>query len=294
MKKATVLLDSSSMYDGKSEKNIFMIPLKIILNENGIKEYKEIIEINNRKIYGFVEEGKKLSTSQPSIGEGLLMIENLLKEYETIYVLPISKDISGTYDMFKSISRELDKKRVIVLNCGFVGDALLNILAKNILEMVENGEGQESIIKYVEETWRSKFLSALIVNDIGHLKRGGRIGTIASFFAELLKFKIILKMDGKLDLVDKKTSLKDAVDVSLRMINDKIDFLKNGIAKIEILSNNRDDPKIADKVKKYITDWLVKENVDFNKSSLDNSIDFPGVVTIHTGTDTIGIFVLAK
>jgi len=294
MKKAAILLDSSSLYDGKSEKNIFMIPLTIILNYNGFKEYKETTEISSEKIYDLVKQGKKLSTSQPSIGEGILIIEKLLKEYETIYVIPLSKEISGTYDTFKSISKELDEKRVIILDCGFVGISLLDIIAKNILKMVEKEESKEAIINYVEKIWREKFGATFILNDIGHLKRGGRIGTVASFLAGILKFKIILKIDGKIDLVDKKTSLKEAVDVCLKTIDDKIQFSKNGINKIQIWSNNIDNSEKANELKKYVIEWLKNKKIEFDSSSFDSLPNLASVLTIHTGSDTIGIFVLAN
>lgn len=294
MKKAAVLLDSSSTFDGKNKENIFMIPLTIILNDNGIKEYKDLVDTTHEEIYDLINNGKNLSTSQPSIGESINVLESLLKEYETIFVVPISKGISGTYDTFISLAKDIDPKRIIIVDASFLGPPLLNDVARIILEKVRKSESNESIKNFIKNEWHPKVIAHIVVNDISHLKRGGRIGTIASIFANLLKFKIIIKFDGKLDVVGKKTSLKDAVELILENSNKEVNFIKNGIEWISILKNDPYTSKTVDETKKYMVNWLNKNKISFKEEWVSKCDLLPSVISVHTGTDTVCITIKSK
>ncbi|MGL5630615.1 MAG: DegV family protein [Mycoplasmoidaceae bacterium] len=287
MKKAAILLDSSSTYDGYTLNDIFVIPLKIILNDENIIEYYDGKDISSDVIYSWVQEGKNLTTSQPSIGEAIEKIEELLLDYKYVYVIPIAKEISGAYNSFLSIARQIGDERVIVIDSGFLGIKILNDLAPIILNKSNNGESPVEIINYINNVWKNKFYTCVIVNDIAHLKKGGRISKISSFFANLFKVKIILTFKNKLDLYDKKNSLKEAIYSVMEKINTDLDFLNNNINKINIISNNKDEDFLE--VEKNILEWMNLKKINFDKKLINKSYLLPSVITIHTGINTLVI-----
>ena len=61
------------------------IPTKMISSyiiSNSGDQYKDIIEINNEKIYQMAKEGEKFKTSAPNVEDFEKFFSELLKEYE--------------------------------------------------------------------------------------------------------------------------------------------------------------------------------------------------------------------
>src|SRR5690554_1172616 len=98
MTKIAILTDSSSSIYNMEHNydNLFMLDLPCFI---GDKIYKDFAQNKDQVFYEAVALTDKVpKTSQPSIGETLEMYENIKDlGYTNIIYLPISKELSGTY-----------------------------------------------------------------------------------------------------------------------------------------------------------------------------------------------------
>ncbi|WP_322413507.1 DegV family protein, partial [Clostridium perfringens] len=88
--------------------------------------------------------------------------------------------------------------------------------------MIKNGSSIEEIVNFVEENKR-RIIHAIVVDDLNHLKRGGRIsGTVATVGA-LLGIKPTLKIDdeGKVIPGDKIKGRKKALKYLVQELKEK-------------------------------------------------------------------------
>ena len=87
-----------------------------------------------------------------------------------------------------------------------------------------------------------------MINDLDNLVRGGRISVVKTKIAKLLNFKVLVTFNGKLELLDKASSISNAVEKSLKSNDKNIGFSKNGIKNIFITTNylNSEDEAVLE------------------------------------------------
>ena len=134
--------------------------------------------------------------------------------------------------------------------------------------------------------------AVVLINDLDNLVRGGRISVVKSKIAKLLNLKVLVTFNGKLELLDKASSISNAVEKSLKSIDKNIGFSKNGIKNIFITTNylNTEDEAVLE-YKKYIENWLDKKDINYEEIIVDC---LPSVISIHTGINTIVIWIESK
>ena len=115
--------------------------------------------------------------------------------------------MSGTYGSSKVAIQSLKEKypdRTIMSVdslCASSGEGLLVYLAS---KEKEKGKSLEELYNWVEEN-RLNICHWYKVDDLFHLKRGGRISSVAATFGTALNIKPLMNMNnsGKLQLVEK-------------------------------------------------------------------------------------------
>lgn len=97
--KTCIIVDSSSLTEDNELKDIYMVPLSIIQTDNGQETvYKDVRELSSHDVVKKLYENKNLKTSQTTYGEMSELLEELVKKYQRIYVLPLSAGLSGCYN----------------------------------------------------------------------------------------------------------------------------------------------------------------------------------------------------
>ena len=139
MKKFAVVTDSTAYLTEEQFKEfgIKRASLNIIA---GDKTYREL-EMVNADVYKLFEEGHKLTTSQPSPGEFLENYEELItKGYEKIFVILISKNLSGTFQ-----SANLAKNMISEPSKVYIFDTMLaaygtEMITEQVIKMVDDNK----------------------------------------------------------------------------------------------------------------------------------------------------------
>ncbi|MGV2643666.1 DegV family EDD domain-containing protein, partial [Clostridium perfringens] len=142
-----------------------------------------------------------------------------------IIYIGLSSSLSGTYNS-STIARQMileeNPNAIIHVIDSLSVSVGEGSLVYNACEMIKNGSSIEEIVNFVEENKR-RIIHAIVVDDLNHLKRGGRIsGTVATVGA-LLGIKPTLKIDdeGKVIPGDKIKGRKKALKYLVQELKEK-------------------------------------------------------------------------
>lgn len=221
MKKVAFLCDSSAdITKAEAEAlGIYVIRMPIIVD--GIS-YTEAETIDDQDIIAALRANKKVTTTQPSLGEIISMWEELLKTHDEVFYFPLSRELSGTCrNAMQMAKEERFLGKVIVVDSRFACYPIIHML-EMARAMYEKGyAGME--IKQKLET-EGELFAILIPESLDTLKNGGRISPAAAALAGLLKIHPLLKVEhGAIDVQDKVRTLpkayKAGIDACLQGIN---------------------------------------------------------------------------
>ena len=209
--KLAFVTDSGTGFDMQywKEKGIYSLPLQITgetetFEENETITQKQVIErMKNKEI---------MKTSMPALGKILELFEHLKEEgYDGVFCVPICKGLSGTLDAMESAAMQVG-----LTFYGFDCYSTAVIQSECILRakaMYEQGSSPEEILEELEKMAASCD-TILLVDDLHHMKRGGRLTPMAAALGGLLKIKPILhdniETDGRVDVLDKVRTMTKA------------------------------------------------------------------------------------
>lgn len=272
MKKVAFLCDSSADISVEQAKalDIHVIRMPIIID--GVS-YTEAETIQDQDLYQALKENKKITTTQPSLGEIMLKWEELLKTHDEVFYLPLSKELSGTCrNAMQMASQEPFCGKVIVVNSTFACYPIVKML-EIARDMYAKGySGTEIKQKFEEE---GELFAILIPENLNALKNGGRISPAAAALAGLLKIHPLLKVEnGAIDVQDKVRTLSKAykagIEACVKDINPD-DYMWMII--------DADNRKASDELKVMLEEAC--------HQSVEQCV-FKAVLLAHTGPGTIG------
>lgn len=275
--KIAVVTDSSAGISEENAEKAGIYVARMPLTLDGI-DYVEEIEISRDLFLEKMKQGAVIKTAQPPLGHLVRMFDSLLKEYDHIIFLPISSELSSTYQTSVRLAQDYNDK-VTVVNSKFIS-VPLGFLAKQVKEMVAMYYNPEQIKKYCEE--EAYMWAALIPEDLSYLKRGGRVKPAVAALANMMKIVPILEVEnGEIDVVDKVRTFKKAVKRGIQLtIKDRspdeyIFIALNGGCSQDFFD------KTVKELEKELKVEVIQENI------------YP-IVLAHTGPGTIGIGVMKK
>ena len=175
--------------------------------------------------------------------EGILAKE---KEGDIIH-LPLSSGLSLTYDNTRIAAEELNEtlkgRKVHVVN-SFSVTGVAEILVHKLIELRDRGVTAEEAIKKVMHL-SNHLLAYVVVSDLFHLKRGGRISGMKAAIGSLLGIKpvIILNNEGRLVINNRPKGLKNAINYVLGQMVEFGEKVRPDFAtgKIYIINTSKSD-----------------------------------------------------
>ena len=272
MKKVAFLCDSSADISAQQAKalDIHVIRMPIIID--GIS-YTESETIQDQDLIQALKANKKITTTQPSLGEIITMWEELLKTHDEVFYIPLSKELSGTCrNAIQLASQEPFCGKVIVVDSTFACFPIVKML-EIARDMYAKGYSGTEIKRKIEE--EGELFAILIPENLNALKNGGRISPAAAALAGLLKIHPLLKVEnGAIDVQDKVRTLSKAykagIEACVKDINTD-DYLWMII--------DADNRKASDELKGMLEEAC--------HQSVEQCV-FKAVLLAHTGPGTIG------
>ncbi|KKK34484.1 DegV domain-containing protein [Salinicoccus sediminis] len=192
MKIAVVVDSTSYLPDALKEKyDIRTIPLSVVI---GDESYKEDEEITPDEFYDRIRNMEELPrTSQPSIGDYILLLETLRREgYTDVVSVHLSSKISGTYQNAIAAGQSVQGIEVHAVDSE-VACYVQGFLALYAAQH-KDGMELEPLLLELEEMKRKKNTNAyFIVDTLTNLQKGGRLTNAQAMIGSLLKVKPILE-----------------------------------------------------------------------------------------------------
>lgn len=143
------------------------------------------------------------------------IFEPILKANEDILYIHFSSKLSGTFNFMNQAIEELKVKypqRTIKTVDTLSITTGAGLIAYEAGVMHKRGATDDEIIKFVEK-FRQESACYFVVDDLNHLKRGGRLSATSAFVGSMLGIKPMLKVDeeGKIVNCDKIVGRKKSI-----------------------------------------------------------------------------------
>lgn len=208
--------------------------VSLILNLNGQAIKDDLGEtLSYKDFYNKMREGATPTTSQVNAHNFEEEFIKYVKDGDSIIYISISSSLSGTFNsanIAKNIILEEYPNANIYLVDSLSVAGGQGLLVAKACEMRDSGIGAEEIVNWLEENKR-KVIHSILIDDLNHLKRGGRISGATAAIGGLLNIKPTLFLDdeGKLIQGEKIKGKKKALRFLVNEVREKAVDTENEI-----------------------------------------------------------------
>ncbi len=201
------------------------IPMTFSLGEKDYVHYPDQRELTLKEFYERLQAGESVKTTQINPEVYMNHFTEALGQGKDVLYLCFTSGMSGTLNTAKmaasQVLEDYPERRIVVVDslCASIGLGLLVLLAGR---RYAEGCSLEELHAYTEE-WKVRCCHWFTVEDLFHLKKGGRLSSVEAIFGTALKIKPILSVDpeGKLVVVAKERGTKKAYSyLAARLEND--------------------------------------------------------------------------
>lgn len=247
-------------YSCVKELGIEIIPMSFVMDGKEYQYHPDERDITIKEFYTRLRAGADSVTSQINPEIYREYFGKILADGKDILYIAFSSGLSGTYNSARLMREELledypERKIELVDSlCASIGEGLLVLLAGR---MKQAGASFEEVCSWTHENC-TKICHWFPVDDLNHLKKGGRLSGMAALVGTALQIKPVLSInpEGKLTVVAKARGTKKAMDyIKERLKGDGID-IQNQV----VFIGHADAIETAETLKKQLLDeGLVRE-----------------------------------
>ena len=184
------------------ELGLVVLPLSLLMGEDTYRNFLDGREIGFKEFYDRIRKGDTATTSAVSVGDFEEAMRPILAEGKDILCLNFSSALSTTYQSADIAARDLQEEfpdatiRVVDTLSASLGQGLLVYLCA---QQKKAGKSLDEVWQYAEET-KQHMSHWVTVDDLNHLKRGGRISATTAVVGTMLSIKpvIYINEEGKL------------------------------------------------------------------------------------------------
>ena len=217
-----IVTDSSCDLPGKlaEELELTVLPLAVHLDGKDYFNYLDGREISFKDFYGKLREELKCTTSAVNVEAFVGAMEALLQAGKDVLCIAFSSGLSNTFNASQLAVQELAEKypdrKIYAVDslCASLGQGLLLYLA---VQKKRQGKTIDEVRQWVEEN-KLHICHWFTVDDLNHLKRGGRISSGTALIGTMLGIKPVMHVDDEGHLIGmgkargRKSSLSALVD----------------------------------------------------------------------------------
>ena len=256
--KLAVITDSSAYLEEKTLQRENLFILDIPVNIDG-EEYVEGVNLTAEEFYQkMAQSGELPKTSQPSIAK-LDEILSSLKEqgYTHALGLFLSSGISGFHQNIQYMKDEFEGLTISFPDTR-ITSAPLGFMVESVFQWVENGDDFNTILEKLDKQI-TKTSAFIMVDDLDHLVKGGRLSNGAAILGNLLSIKPILYFNeqGVIEVYEKVRTEKKATKRLVEIIKE---LTKDGDYRITVIHGNA--PEKAEELRQQLLESGVTSNIE--------------------------------
>ena len=273
--KLAVITDTTAVLsdDLKAKENLFVLDIPIMI---GGVSYVEGKDLSLDDFYKKMAMSPTLpKTSQPSLVKLDEILTQLSSEgYTHVVGLFLSSGISGFWQNIQFLIEDYPEL-TIAFPDSKITSAPLGSMVKNTLNWAEDGLSFEDILAKLQK--QIDGTSAFImVDDLNHLGKGGRLSNGSALIGNLLSIKPILYFndEGVIEVYEKVRTEKKAIK---RLVDVLSDVTKNGEYEVFIIHSRAEEK--AQHFYQALAERGQTENLEI--------VSFDGVIATHLGEGAV-------
>lgn len=188
------LVTDSTAYLTRAEAqswNVFVAPMTYTVGDSIYHETH--VELNGD--FERLLTKRNLKTSQPNMAVFMSTFEELASKGYDVICITISSRLSGTYSTASIAARQLEADNIHIVDSRSICGGM-RIMIMKAARMIQQGMEAKDIVDRLRDM-RDQIGIAFSVDDMGPLRRSGRLGIVRQSVGTILNVKPILKcVDG--------------------------------------------------------------------------------------------------
>ena len=288
MRDYVIMTDSCCDLDAElaRELELEVIPLSLSMGEREYFNYLDGRDLPFPEFYARLRAGELATTSAVSVGVFEARMRAVLEQGKDLLCIHFSSALSTTYPSACIAAGELKKEfpgaaiETVDSLCASGGQGLLVYLC--VLEK-RKGKSLEEVRTFAEQT-RPHLCHWFTVDELNHLKRGGRISSATALFGTMLSIKPVMHVDdgGRLIPVAKARGRKAALTALAERMEQSAIHPESQTVFITHGDCEGDARFVADEIRRRM-------------GVADIRISYVGpVIGNHSGPGTLALFFLGK
>mgnify|MGYP000914500441 FL=1 len=205
MKNYVIVTESTTdlTQDLVNELGITIIPMVFGFENESYLNYPDNREMDIHKFYERVKAGERSTTALINSKTFEEYFEPILKSGDDILYIGFSSGLSGTYNSSLIAAEELKQKypdsKIVCIDtlAASMGEGLL---VYHAVKLKQQGKNIEQVSQWLMDN-RLKLNHWFTVDDLNHLRRGGRISAMTATIGSALNVKPILHVDNEGHLI---------------------------------------------------------------------------------------------
>ena len=269
------------------ELDLSVLPLSFHIGETSYKDHPDRREMDPKDFYDRIRSGAMPTTSAVNPEEYIEHLTPFLEQGQDVLVLAFSSGLSTTCQSAQIAAAELSERyperKLLVVDtlCASMGQGLLcwHAAQKRLA-----GESMEAVRDWCEEN-KLRLCHWFTVDDLMHLKRGGRVSAATAVVGTMLQIKPVLHVDdeGRLINVSKARGRRASLDA---LVSKAGELATEPAAQRLMLISHSDCETDA----QYVADQI-KEKYGVQRIELNN---IGPVIGSHTGPGCVALFFLGE
>ena len=266
------------------ELDLMIIPLTFTMAGKDYRNYLDEREMSTKEFYRRIRAGETATTAQINTMEFTEVFTPVLQSGTDILYIAFSSGLSGTYNAAclaaQGLREKFPDRKIFVVDsrAASMGQGLL---VYHTVRQKRSGYPIEEAARWVEEH-RDSLCHWFTVDDLNHLKRGGRISSAAALFGTMLGIKPVLHVDddGHLIPVEKVRGRRASLDALLSHMEQTITTPEEQVIFISHGDSLQDAQYVAEQCRSRfgVQDVILHE--------------IGPVIGAHSGPGTIALFFL--
>ncbi len=258
------------------------VPLKVLIADKTIDCTLNTLDVGNKSFYDLLRQGVSVKTSAPSLDDFTRHFRHALDRGKDILYIGFSSALSGTYNVARLAADELREEypeREILTVDSLSGSMGQSLLIHYCVQKQRQGATLKETYEFAEKM-KLNICHWFTVDDLNHLKRGGRISSATAVLGSVMNIKPVLNVtnEGKLQMAYKARGKKFAIAKMVEQMGQH--FYPDGNDVVFI--THADCPDDADLLARSIT-----KNYGINDFVIS---DIGPVLGAHAGPGALALF----
>ena len=268
------------------ELGVELIPMNFTIGTDSFMDYADEKDISSHDFYQRIAQGESSTTNQIGLAVFTEVFEKYLQAGKDVLYLGFSSGLSGTYNnsviVARSLAEKYPERKVYAVDtlAASLGEGLL---VWHAVQKQRAGASIDEVRDWIEQN-RNRMHHWFTVDDLNHLKRGGRISGAAALMGTMLGIKPVMHFDdeGHIILIDKIRGRKQSLD---DLVNHMKKTSEDALGQMIFISHS-DSQEGAEYVRQQVAEIFGVEQ--FRMGPIGP------VIGAHTGTGTVALFYLGK